>query len=146
MDTQGNLFPEDFCDALRDTAKAYGGVDATGAALFPNKARSAAGRWLSDCLNPERPAKLCPDDLLRLIQLGREINVHTAMYYLADATGYERPRVATPKSPKQQLLEKQAALMQEAARLQEDIDRIDDATSVREIRRVADLKTSGASA
>lgn len=138
MDTQGNLFPEDFLDALRDTAKAYGSIEAAAVELFPNKTRAAARSWLSDCLNPDRPAKLCPEETLRLMQLGREAGCHSAMYYLADIAGYERPQVATPKSPKQQLLEKQAEHMKAAAKLQEQIDRLDGANAVRELRRVAD--------
>ena len=136
MNTQDELFHEDWRDALRHLVKALGGYESAGSELFPAKTRKAAGNWLSDCLNAERPAKLDLEEIVALLKLGREIGCHTAMSFMADDIGYESPKPATPKSPKRLLLEKQAALAAEAVRLQKDIERIDAVDELKSVRAV----------
>lgn len=132
--TQEELFHEDWRDALRHLVKAIGGVETVGANLFPNKTRKAAGTWLSDCLNPERPAKLDLEDIEALLHLGRERGVHCGIHILCDHVGYTRPQQAAPKSPKTLLLEKQAALAAQAAHVQREIDRLDAAAALKAVR------------
>lgn len=123
MNPQDELFHEDWRDALRHLVKALGGYETVGADLYPTKTRKAAGNWLSDCLNPERPAKLDLEDIEALIRMGRDEGIHCAMYQLADATSYQRPKAAAPKSPLTILYERKARLAAEEAALQRDIDR-----------------------
>jgi len=131
---QDELFHEDWREALRHVVKALGGVEAVGADLWPHKTRKAAGNLLSDCLNPERANKLDLEEIQALIQMGRSHGIHCGIHLLCDLTSYERPQPATPKSPKTLLLEKQAAIAAEAARLQREIDRIDSADEVKRLR------------
>lgn len=121
---------EHWRDALRHTVKAMGGFEAVGAELFPNKTRKAAGNWLSDCLNEERSAKLDLEEIQGLIALGRSRGVHTAMYELCDSTDYQRPKPATPKSPRTEILEKIAACKDRELQLQRELDRIDNSAAV----------------
>lgn len=134
MNPQDELFHEDWRDALLHTVKALGGYDTVGKDLWPSKGRKAAGRWLFDCLNEDRPAKLDLDDIQSLIQMGRERGCYTAMHILCDLTSYERPKPSTPKSPKTQLLEKQASLAAQMAHVNREIDRIDGADEARRLR------------
>lgn len=123
-DIQDELFHEDFRDSLRHLVKALGGMEAVGADLWPSKTRHAAGSWLSDCLNAERPAKLDLEDLQALLRMGRKAGCHTAMFFLADACDYQRPALAVPKSPESQALERIARLAHEQAQAQRELDRI----------------------
>lgn len=125
MTTQDELFHEDWRDSLRHLVKALGGVEVAGKDLFPNKTVKAAGSWLSDCLNPERPAKLDLEEVEVLLRMGRENGINTGMHFLCDGVGYDRPHPSTPKSPKSLLLEKQVALAKESAQIQREIDRLD---------------------
>lgn len=134
MNTQHELFHEDWRDAMKHVVKALGGYEAAGADLWPSKTRKAAGSWLYDCLADDRAAKLDLDEIQALLKKAREKGIHTGMYILADKVGYERPQPAAPKSAKAVLLEKQAAAMAEAARYQREIDRLEPADpSVRRI-------------
>lgn len=127
IDRQEQLFHEDWRDALRHVVKALGGFEAAGRDLWPTKTRHAAGAWLSDCLNPERPAKLDLEDIEALHRMARDAGVHTAAGQFMAAVGYERPQVAAPKSPRTQLLEKQANLAAQQLRVQRDLDRLSQA-------------------
>lgn len=133
MDQQDQLFHEDWRDSLTHLVKALGGYETVGADLYPNKTRKAAGSWLFDCLHHERPAKLDLDDIEALLRMGREAGVHCAMHKLADATNYERPRPAAPKSPETELLERIAASAAETARLQRDLDRLQTAATLKAV-------------
>jgi hypothetical protein len=83
-----NLFHDSLTDALNDTVKALGGHKVVGAALKPEKSPEAAGRWLHDCLNPNRPERLEPDQVLFILREGRKHNAHEAINYLLRESGY----------------------------------------------------------
>ena len=134
MNSQDELFHEDWRDSLAHLVKAMGGFEAVGADLYPNKTRKAAGNWLSDCLNAERAAKLDLDDIEALLRMGRDRGIHCAMFKLADCTNYERPKAAAPKSPKTELLERQAVLAAEQARLQRELDRLNAGEMLRAVK------------
>lgn len=58
-------------DALIECVKACGGSKQVGAALFPEFAPDQAQRKLLDCLNPERPHKLSPEQTMLLLRMAR---------------------------------------------------------------------------
>lgn len=93
---QQELIHEDWRDALRHVVKALGGMENVGLLLWPGKPRKAAGNWLSDCLNAERPAKLDIEELLHLLSLARGKGVHLGIDYLCDEVGYARPAPTEP--------------------------------------------------
>ncbi|HEX7113739.1 MAG TPA: hypothetical protein VF193_01295 [Steroidobacter sp.] len=117
MGTQDQLFHEDFRDALKHLVKALGGFEAVGLELWPAKSMKAAGNWLRDCLDPERPAKLDLEEVVRLLRMGRERGVHCAVHKLADETGYERPGIAPCKTKAQLIGEQMAHHLREFQRL-----------------------------
>lgn len=114
------LFHDDFRDALRHAVKALGGYDAVGADLWPAKTRKAAGAWLSDCLNPERPAKLDLEEVSQILRLARERGVHCGMHQLCDETGYAAPAIAPQRTPQQELAEQMRRLVSDFSRLADE--------------------------
>jgi hypothetical protein len=62
------LFYEDVNDVLRATVQALGGAKRVGAALRGNDIGvDAAGRWVLDCLNPDRRERFTPEQVLWLL-------------------------------------------------------------------------------
>lgn len=100
---QEELFIEDIWTAIRAIVDRAGGPKAVGSRLWPSKNPAAAGQWLSDCLNQDRPAKLDPDELVTLLKIGREFEVHTLAHYLADESGYTRPTPISPEDERAKL-------------------------------------------
>lgn len=120
MSSQAPLFHEDFRDALRHAVKAMGGVEAVGVDLWPGKSRRAAGAWLSDCLNPERAAKLDVEDLILLLRLCRGRGIHCAMHQLADDAGYVRPDIAPQRTREQDLADQMQRTLDDFRRLADE--------------------------
>lgn len=85
---QDALFHETLNDALKGIVERTGGNKAVGSRLRPSKAPEQAGRWLADCLNPNREERLDPEDFLHLLRIGREVGYHGAMAYIGQETGY----------------------------------------------------------
>ena len=119
MSTQDPLFHEDFNDALTSLVKALGKMDAVASHLWPTKANG--GRYLSDCLNPDRDAKLSLDDVVALLKMGRERGIHWAMHKLCDVAGYQAPAIARTKTPEQILAERMAQVAADYARLADEL-------------------------
>jgi hypothetical protein len=101
---QPKLFSEDIYDALGDVVRALGGTKAVGK-LLRGDAMPAdeAGRWVKDCLNPNRRERFDPDQVLFLLKKGKGIGCHSAMHFLCDEAGYARPAPLDPKDELAQL-------------------------------------------
>lgn len=94
---QPNLFYESLEDALKQVVRALGGTKKVGGMLWPALEFEAAKSRLNDCLNTERPAKLSPEELLLLLQLGRQHGAHDAMAFIVSCAGYRMPTALEPK-------------------------------------------------
>lgn len=129
---QNPLFTESIYTALDDIVRACGGYKKVAGILWPKKSTGYAS--LKNKLNVEHHEKFDLEELLQLLSMGREAGCHTAIYFLADETGYERPKIAAPKSPKALLLERQAKLAVELSRLQEEIDLLGNTEALRSVR------------
>ncbi len=90
------LFYESIYDALRELIRVLGGTKAVAARLWPEKTIGDAQNLLNDCLNPARPHRLNPEQVLWLLREGRQANCHAAMHFIADDCGYARPAPAEP--------------------------------------------------
>lgn len=75
-----------------------GGAKKVGHALFPDKSVDAAGRYLHDCLNVDRPEKLTLSQWLLILRMAREAGFHGGMQWLAAEAGYD----AIPVSPREE--------------------------------------------
>ena len=104
---------ESLNDALIGAVKALGGSKTVGAMLWPDKAPDAAQRALLDCLNPDRPAHLSPDQLLYVLRLARQRSHHDALGWILDNLGYQP---TTPKAPVDEAAELQRQFV-EATRM-----------------------------
>lgn len=93
-----SLFYDDIWAALRGLVSYCGGSKVVGPMIWPAKKEKAAA-WLDDCLNPERAAKLDPQEFLALLSIARERNFHGVMQFIGDETGYD----VAPKCPKDEL-------------------------------------------
>lgn len=116
---------EDFYDALRDVVRSLGGTKVVGPQLWPAKPPLEAQRHLGDCLNRERREKLDPEQLLWLLRKGRECGCHAAMHFIADDTGYDRPR-ARNRTEERRAMEEQlvaaAKLLDRVSRRLQDME------------------------
>lgn len=97
---QEPLFVESFEDAIEATAMACGGKKKFAIAMRPDldDDPDAAGRWLSDALNPDRRQEIHSAHLMRALKFARQHGCHILKHWLDDASGYERTRVAPKKS------------------------------------------------
>lgn len=89
------LFSEDMHEALRALIAALGGAKKVAAQMRPDLPADDAGRWLSKCLDSDRPEKLSLTQLLWLLRAGHDAGCHVAMQFLAAEAGYS----ATPIEP-----------------------------------------------
>lgn len=100
---QLDLVYGDIFAALRGLVSACGGSKTIGLLLWPAKGAKAE-TWLDDCLNPDRMAKLCLEEFLHLLQIGREKGWHACKHYVDDALHYERSQPIEPEDELTRLL------------------------------------------
>lgn len=101
---QDSLFHESIDDAFRAVIERAGGMKAVGLRLRPTKTADAAGKWLADCLNPLRPERLDPEDVLHVLRLAREIGYHGAKHWIDCETGYAPTPPIEPADEQAQLM------------------------------------------
>lgn len=104
MTEQIPMFVEDLNDAIRDTIKALGGFKRFGYEMRPDLGVEGAGRWLSDCCNPDRRDKLSPTELAFIRRRGRQQGVHILATYEARDAGYAPPKPIEPEDERAALL------------------------------------------
>lgn len=101
--TQVPLFVEDLNEAIRATINALGGFKSVGVELRPEKSAIDAGKWLADCLNPDKRDRLAPDQLAFIRRKARQQGCHVlAAFEMADA-GYAAPVAIAPEDEAAQL-------------------------------------------
>lgn len=97
------LFYDSPEDALRDVIHALGGNKTAGAMLRPELSADEAGKWVSDCLNPDRAQTFRPGHVLLLLRKGREVGCHAAANHLMREAGYADPVPVEPEDEKARL-------------------------------------------
>jgi hypothetical protein len=97
MDLQIPMFVEDYPEAIRAAVQALGGFKRVGSDLKPDLAIDAAGRWLADCLNPEKRDILPPSALAYIRRKAREKGCHILAAFEAQEAGYAPPVVLRPE-------------------------------------------------
>lgn len=114
-----SLWYDDIYSALRGFVSFAGGSKRVGPKVFPPKGDKAAA-WLDDCLNPDRAAKLGPEEFLLLMRLAREAGFHGLMEYLARDLGYEVSAIPAPEIEKRAKKSRRLALLNELKRLEDE--------------------------
>lgn len=87
--TQQPLFCEDIYEALRTIGQAYGGSKVIGNVLWPDKPVDKAGELWANCMNRTRQEKLDPEQVLMVLKIGREINCHVGIDFIASECNYK---------------------------------------------------------
>ncbi len=116
------LYHEDINDALRAAVKACGGTKAVAQTLWPEKTLADAQSYLNDCLNPTRPAKLSPEQVVFLLRWSKERGFHGAMQYVCSETGYANPVPIEPEDELTKLLREYIECEKRRSHLQPKID------------------------
>lgn len=118
---QFELVYNDIFAALRGLVSACGGSKIVGRMIWPAKGAKAE-TWLDDCLNNDRMAKLCLEEFIQLLLIGREKGFHAAKHFVDDSTHYER---STPVEPEDELTRLLRAYLQQQDQQSTRKERID---------------------
>lgn len=125
MSNGPELFYESWEEALKDDIKALGGTKVVGKLLWPDLEVDTARNRLNDRLNPERRERLSDTQERMIMRSSREARgFSAAMFYLADETGFERPK---PRAPRDEMTELQRQFVDSVklqARIAERIERL----------------------
>lgn len=128
---------EDDLDALAATIRALGGNKEVGALLWPDKKVDTAARLLSDCCNAGRSERLSLSQVLFIMKLGRDADVHVLAEYLLAEAGYARPVPLNPEAEAARLLNGLEGIVSQADRLVDKLTRLRSA-AVQPLRAVAE--------
>lgn len=101
---QQRLIFDSIIDALGEIVRACGGPKAVGAKMRPELPVEQAAGWLRDCMNAGRREHFTPEQVLFLLRLGRDVECHAAMHYLAGESGYSAPAPVSPETEAAQIL------------------------------------------
>lgn len=94
---------ESLNDALIQAVRAIGGSKVVGPMLWPEKMADAAQRALLDCLNPDRPNRLSPEQVALVLKRARQVGYHEATAWLMQHLGYADPVPICPKDEEAEL-------------------------------------------
>ena len=103
---QEALWHEFIEDALKDVLIAKykkGWAQKAAADMFATENPIDKGKWLEHALDQKRAEKLALCDLMFILNIGREIRCHNAMYFIADECNYTRPTTIEPEDEKAEL-------------------------------------------
>lgn len=121
---QPQLIHESIVDALRDAVRAIGGSKKVGGLLWPAKALDDAKNRVNDCLNPARPDKFSPEEVLFILREARAAGFHGAMDLIATDCGYMRPEPVAPTDELAQLQREYIAAVKQLQVLTQRMERV----------------------
>ena len=121
-------------DALIECVKACGGSKQVGGALFPEFAPDQAQRKLLDCLNPDRPHKLSPEQTMLLLRMARKAGYHVGIEFICVDLGYSTP---APIEPRDEMAELQRQVVASLAGLESLTKRMEAAAARVNLRAAA---------
>lgn len=116
----------DWNEALDAVVHALGGYKKVGVMLRPELEQkpNAAAQWLRDCLNPDKPERLNPDQVFMLLRLARASDYHAAKHWMDSELGYEQGRALNPEDEAGALQKRGADLVRELRVITERLERI----------------------
>ena len=115
---------ESMNDMLVKLTNNTGGAKRIGSMLWPELTTDAAQRKLLDCLNPERPAKLDPEQVLFLMRHARGLGDQTAIEFLCKELHYSVPQPIEPRDEKADLQRKFIEATEKLAKMAAQIQRL----------------------
>lgn len=116
----------DWNEALDSVVHALGGYKKVGVMLRPELEQkpNAAAQWLRDCLNPEKPERLNPDQVFMLLRLARTSDYHAAKHWMDAELGYEQGKPLKPEDEAGALQKRGADLVRELRVITERLERL----------------------
>lgn len=133
MQQQYALIHESITDALREIVQALGGTKTVGVLMRPEKSADEAGKWVKDCLNPERRESFHPEQLVWLLREARRVGCHAAMTYLARECGYADPQPIDPVDERAALQRAFVDAVAQQKRLLERLERLEAQTRLTKV-------------
>lgn len=124
MSAQPQLFYEDVFDVGRAAVQAAGGAKIVAAKLWPHMPISEAQRKLLDCLNRDRPEKLCIEEFLAVLRMAREVGFHQAKHWIDADLGYQPTAPTDPKIERDRLADELARAADNFKSLQRAVERL----------------------
>lgn len=121
---QAALFYEDIFEVSKAMVQAAGGAKLVAGKLWPNTPISEAHRELLDCLNRDRPRKLCIEEFLALIRMAREAGFHQGKHWIDVDTGYQPTMPSDPVVERDRLAENMARLAEEMRNMTRAAERL----------------------
>jgi len=125
------LFLDSIEDALKEAVRAMGGAKTVGARMRPEMLATAAGSWLSDCLNPEKRDKLSLAQAMWILRESRAIGYHGAINYICGDAGYDNPRPFEPEDEKAKLQREFIESTKALSRMAQRIEHLSDAVRLK---------------
>jgi hypothetical protein len=98
-----DMHHEDIYDAIGTAVLAAGGYKRVAGKLWPSKSPQSAYAHLKNCLRDDKAEKLDPAELVRIMQMARDVGEHAVMHHLADACHYTRPEPVDPETERDRL-------------------------------------------
>jgi hypothetical protein len=86
---QQALFFETIFDAIGADIAACGGFKAVAGKLWPTESVTTASAKLRNCVNPDQPHKLCPQEVLRIKQLAKEVGSFATISFESTELGFK---------------------------------------------------------
>lgn len=134
MSQQTQLFYEDVFDVGRAAVQSCGGAKVVAAKLWPHMPVGEAQRKLLDCLNRERPEKLCIEEFLALLRMAKEVGFHQAKHWIDQDLGYQPTAPQDPKIERDRLADELARAADHFRSLERAVERLNTTTNVRAIK------------
>ena len=119
-----DLTYDDELEALKDAVNRLGGSKSVGAVLWPEKTPDAASRYLLDALNPARPERLNPGQVVLIMRMAREIGFHNLAAFFMREAGYAPPVPLNPATEAEVLIKGMEQLMGTFHRMAGRLERI----------------------
>lgn len=121
MMSQPPLFFDDIYTALKHAVAVLGGPKKVGPMLRgEGMSVDASSKWVSECLNTDRPAEFHPEQLMAIWRACHALGDHTAFNYVSGESGYS----AIPVVPEDEAAELKRKFIDAAANMTKMADRI----------------------
>jgi hypothetical protein len=134
MTAQHQLFYEDIFEVVRAAVQAAGGAKVVAAKLWPHKPAAEAQRELLDCLNRERPQKLCIEEFLAVLRMAKEVGFHQAKHWIDDSLGYQPTPPQDPKIERDRLADELARAADHFKSLERAVERLNTSTKISAVK------------
>jgi hypothetical protein len=134
MSPQPQLFYEDIFEVTRAAVQAVGGTKHVAKVLWPHMPLGEAQRKLNDCLNRDRPEKLCIEEHMAILRMAHAADFHQAKHWIDEALGYQPTPPSDPKVARDRLADEFALLRQAMQKAERTMERLTVEPNVRAVK------------